>query len=583
MLPKNLKQLNFKKFITLLSFLISLIITQDLKNKTSKISLMRESENEKAGIKIALKQDLILDFQKKYLPLLLEKIGEINIPDQKIDVDAKISTLHIYLTEIKFNIKNLLSENISVLFNSPNFLQIAANKIKGNGSLRVRFKLGFISETDRVNVDVRELDISVRLALKTIESKKSPGKLIPSAQIENIDIALNFDFDIHGSIIAGIASLVKSKIKSLINDQIQNNLKSTIQSTLNDLITENVNNLPVIIPLNLLDLSVDYSLLANPKIIDNYLILNSKGAIINQKIPETENIPYSLPENLPQYDSQGKLAQVFVSDFSLNTAIRTAFLSNLLKVSIDSSEIPEDSPIQFNTTSLDLLIDGFLDVYGKDKLVRFDCESYENFTSPNLTIKENSIEGNLMAFCGIFVQLNSTNNASKITNYEINKENKGLVNDSKFDNAINFTTLVNFKANADLKEKGNITANIIGLGLSKTDFIYSKIPKADPKRFEELVNFSSRLIVPFLNKKYLDDLTVKIPSVDGIYFDDSKLEIKERFIEVNLTPRVTFGAMKFMKSLGIEKVEENSNLNLEDSSEVIEYINRNKFYAGFDK
>merc|ERR1712032_1576723 len=89
-------------------------------------------------------------------------------------------------------------------------------------------------------------------------------------------------------------------------------------------------------------------------------------------------------------------------------------------------------------------------------------------------------------------------------------------------------------------EGGKITANIETLKLSETNFIYSKIPKGNAKRFEELINFSSRLIVPFLNNKYLDDLSVIIPSVDGIYFDDLTLDIKERYLEINLTPKVTF-------------------------------------------
>ena len=107
---------------------------------------------------------------------------------------------------------------------------------------------------------------------------------------------------------------------------------------------------------------------------------------------------------------------------------------------------------------------------------------------------------------------------------------------------LNLITSVIVKANAVLSEGGNITANIKTLNLEKTQFLFSKIPKGSAKRFEELVNFSSRLIVPFLNKKYLNDLSVKIPSFDGIHFDDSKLEIKERYVEINLTPRVTFNS-----------------------------------------
>jgi hypothetical protein len=519
-----------------LPFILFFIILNQIYSKTK---LLSKDESKMAGVKIALKQDLILDFQRKYIPTLLDKIGHISIPDQQIDIDAKIGTLHIYLTGINFSITNLLSDNIFVNFNSPNLIQISAKKITGNGNLRSKFKLGFISETDTVNFDIKDLEISVETALETIESRISPGKLIPSCSITDIKININFDFDIHGSLIAAIAKLVHSKIHDLINDKIQNSLKASIQNTINNLIQENVNKLPVYIPINKFDLSVDYSLVSKPVIIDKYLILNSFGSIVNLNKPESLNIPYSLPENLPDFDKNGKLSQVFFSDFSLNTAIRTLHLTGLLKVSIDSSEIPKDSPVQFNTTSLDLLIDGFIDVYGKDKLVKFDCESYGE--SPEITIPENKAIGNLNAFCGIFVEVENSNSTNNNTNLS-------------FDKAIEFNTSVTVNANAILTEGGKITVNIQSLNLKNTQFLFSKIPKGSANRFEELVNFSSRLIVPFLNKKYLNDLSVEIPSFDGIYFNDSTLEIKERFIEINLTPKVT--AIKNVKALIKNKNEE---------------------------
>ena len=179
----------------LLFFILPFILLIELLSKNT----IKEKSNDLAGVKLAAKQDLILDFQKKYLPQVLNKIGQINIPDQQIEVDVKIGTLHIYLSNINFSITNLLTENISVGFNSPNFLQVSANQVTGNGNLQVQFKLGFIRETDRVNVNVNRLDASVTVALETIESKLTPGKLIPSCTVDNIQINLDFDFDIHGS------------------------------------------------------------------------------------------------------------------------------------------------------------------------------------------------------------------------------------------------------------------------------------------------------------------------------------------------------------------------------------------------
>ena len=49
-------------------------------------------------------------------------------------------------------------------------------------------------------------------------------------------------------------------------------MKASIKNTLNDLIQENIHKFPVYIPINKFDLSVDYSLVSKPEIIDNYLI-----------------------------------------------------------------------------------------------------------------------------------------------------------------------------------------------------------------------------------------------------------------------------------------------------------------------
>lgn len=472
--------------------------------------------NDRAGIKIAANQNLILDFQKKYLPILLSKIGQVTIPDQSFDLDAKIGTLHIYLTQIKFQISNLLTENISVQFSEPSNISVSANQIIGNGQFYIRYKLGFISETDRVEVNVKRLDVKVNFNLETIESHLVPGKLIPSASISNIDISLDFDFDIHGSVIATIADLVKGTIKSYINTQIQNNLKSQIRDTVNQLIVDSVNKLPVYFPIGKYDLAVDYSLVSAPKVLDNYLIINSNGAVVNVNNKESLDNPYTIPDNLPDYDIEGKMSQVFASDYSINTAFRTLHLTKLLKIKVSSDDIPIDSPVQLNTTSLDLIINGLSEVYGKEKLVNIDCETSGD--SPKVNLLENEASGSVVGECSIFVQVDNSTN---------------------YDKALTFNTTITACADALMTEGGNITANINKIHLENSQMIYSKVPKANIKSLENLFNFSTNLIVPFINKKYLKYLTITLPDVDGIYFNDSKVQIQNNYFELNLTPKVT--------------------------------------------
>jgi len=490
------------KFIFAILFLFQLI-----KNSIS---------NDKAGVKIAANQNLILDFQKKYLPILLSKIGQVTVPDQTIDLDAKIGTLHIFLTQINFQITNLLTDNISVQFSEPNNISVSANQISGNGQFYVRYKLGFISETDRVVVNVKRLDVKVYFTLGTIESLLVPGKLIPSASISSIDISLDFDFDIHGSVIATIADLVKGTIKSKINSLIQDNLKSKIRETVNQMISDSVNKLPVYFPIGKYDLAVDYSLVSAPKVLDNYLILNSNGAVVNVNNPESLDNPYIIPDNLPEYDKEGKLAQVFASDYSINTAFRTLHLTKLLKIKVSSDDIPIDFPVQLNTTSLDLIINGLSEVYGKEKLVNIECEISGD--SPKVSLLENEATGSVVGECSIFVQVDNTTN---------------------YDKALTFNTTITASADALMTEGGNITANVNKIHLENSQMVYSKVPKANIKSLENLFNFSTNLIIPFINKKYLKYLTISLPDVDGIYFNDSKVQILNNYFELNLTPKVT--------------------------------------------
>lgn len=469
--------------------------------------------NDRAGVKLAASQKIILDFQKKYLPLLISKIGQISIPDQSVELDVKIGTLHINLSQIIISITNLLSDDISVQFSEPNLVSVFANKISGNGNFNVKFKLGFISETDRVLVDVKRVDAQVTLSLGTIDSSKIPGKLIPTATITKINLNLDFDFEIHGSLIAKIADLVKGTIKSIINDQLQQNIKGIIVENVNNLIAESVEKLPIYIPIGVYDLVVDYSLLSPPKVINDYLIFNSNGAIVNLKNQESLVNPYVIPDNMPDYDEGGKLAQGFLSDFSINTAFRTLHLTKLLKIRVDSNDIPADSPVQLNTTSLDLIINGISEVYGKDRLVEVECNT--EYEPPKIILNEDEAVGEVIGKCTILAQIENT------TNYDV---------------ALQFNTTITAGANAELSEDGNITGKINKIHLKNSQIIFSKIPKANVQNLENLINFSSNLIIPFINNKYLKYLTIPIPSYDGIYFNDSKMKIHKNFFELNLTP-----------------------------------------------
>jgi hypothetical protein len=477
---------------------------------------------EEAGVKIAVSQNVIEGFEKKLLPLLAQELGSLDIPGTQIDVDAGIGTLHIYLQNIHFQISNLISDNVQISFGEPNKILVNANNINGQGHLNVRFKLGFVSETDSVDVKINRVNSQAEVTLARQESSKVKGKMMPTGYISKLNIDLDFDFNISGSVIAFVAGLVKSKIKNYINDQIQSQLKDKIMSETKNLIAHLVDQLPVYAPIGKDGLAIDYSLLSDPKVSNGYLIANSNGAIVNLNYPETLNPPYPYPTNLPDFDTEGKLIQMYLSDFSLYTALNSVFLSNLLDVTVKSEEVPKDSPIGLNTTSLEILVPGISDVYGKDQLV--DVSS-KIVTLPQVLFGSGQVNGTVTVEVSLLVR-----------------------KDQGSEEALRIQTTASLSGDVHVQQEGQIRAFIHYLQLSNSTLIETTVPGAEIKNIEIVFNFAAKIALPIINNKYLNSISINLPSVEGITFNDSTVQIKNNYVEMNVNPQFDQVIMKYVQT-----------------------------------
>jgi len=475
------------------------------------------NSQDRSGVKLALKDDIFYGFEKQYLPLLIEELGKINIPDTHLDVDVGISTLHIVLSQIHFNIANIRAEDIKITLQEPNIVCVKAKNISGNGSLAVHFKLGFLSETDHVNVQVKSVNIDADAVLTTQESQTVPGKLLPSAYISRINLDVDFDFHIDGSLVAFVANLVKSVIKKYINEQIHSKLREIIMDESKLVIADIVSQLPVYVPLGYKGLAIDYSLLSAPRVSNGYLLVNSNGAIVNLDSPISKEVSYKYID-IPDYDPLGKSIQMFLSEYSIETAINTLYETHLLDITINPEDVPKESPIQLNTSSLSILITGLSDYYGKDKKVKI----YTNVTEiPTFEISDNLIKAEVV---------------TELTFY-------ALLDSGEWDEALKFSTKVLASGDAVVQTQGQISGHIHTLQLSESQLIETKIKDANVKNIEIVFNFSSKLIIPILNENFLKNITIKLPTIEGISFDDSTVEIKGGYLEMNVNPK--FESLKF--------------------------------------
>src|SRR4051812_31401279 len=86
---------------------------------------------EKAGARVAIKQDVISEIQKKFLPKVFDELRSITVPDQTLTVDIKIGTIYIYLTNVRAGLSHLFSENVKLTFLEPNKINIQISQIAG--------------------------------------------------------------------------------------------------------------------------------------------------------------------------------------------------------------------------------------------------------------------------------------------------------------------------------------------------------------------------------------------------------------------------------------------------------------------
>jgi hypothetical protein len=259
------------------------------------------------------------------------------------------------------------------------------------------------------------------------------------------------------------------------------------------------------------DLAVDISLVTVPKIESDFIIFNLNGAIVNQKIPSTLNPPFEIPENLLNYDKFGKKLQVFLTDYALNSALYTLQQSDLLEYTIKPEQIQDNKfGLKLDTTFIDFILNGFSNIYGKDRLALINCKAS---TNTKVALTADNIDLLINAECSIFVK-----------------------KDLEYDQAITFGTTILTNVNAEVNENGTIKACINSLSIMNSKIIESKVPDANIVNIEFLVNSFVTIALPIINEKYLKEIHVDIPHFNGLVFDESFAKIAGNYVKVEVTP-----------------------------------------------
>lgn len=474
------------------------------------VSLYFIESSNKGGLIIAIKRDIILEMEQKYLPNLTQQLGDLKLPDQQLDLDIKLTTIKVNLTNILFQNLKLDPKNVEIVLEEPNILKISASQISGVGSFHLEYSMMF-SYNDTVSLTISNLTINAVNTLGSFNSSHIPGKKLPSAKITDIAIDIDFDFEIKGSPVAWFVTLLKKLIKSSMKTKIQELLQTKATNLSEKLITDYVDGLPFYFPIlpKKTSLGFDYSLIDDPIIKDQYLIINSRGAIVDLKHQDAESA-YEFPDNLPDIDLSGKTVQLILTDYSINTALYSLFISGLLNMTVTPSQIPSSIPMVLNTTVLDFPFQGISKHYGKDKLVRINCKADK---APISSIKMEIANASATGICQIDVE----------TAPDV------------YEQALIFNTTLNASGLVNVEQQGKISGQLSSIQMSETKVLFHSFD-LDIHNFEVLFNSLSNIAVPNVNDQFLINKTLTLPTIDGISFSDSILKVHDDAVKIDINP-----------------------------------------------
>jgi hypothetical protein len=460
------------------------------------------------GIKIAINQEVISDYQKIFFPELIAKYSQFSIPDHSDSKKIWFFKISYTVTDIRININNLKSDNVKLSFLAPNQVTLEVSGAQVHGSARAK------STGLSADVDLWANNLKLKLVLSMDSIKRADvDRLVPHATLTSSEIEFDFDYKIGGGfagwILDKIGVFFKGRMKDMLKDMISDMIKIEIPKSIESFSSK----VPVFVDIPKRGLRVDYSLSNQLKVDQGFLLLPLIGTISNlEPFKLDQNLtPSPTPIELPDFDPNGKKIQVTFSSYSLATALRSLFLMYPVDVIYQDYDLPQDSPVRLNTDSLEILLKGIVKKYGKEKPAQFNIKLVE---VPSLNFENDKVISYVVFECTV--------------NIEVAPQN--------IEEVIKFRISVKLGATVILHENSNLMAKVDEVNMLNVKLIDSKLEESNLDWIDEIFNFAGKIGVNLLNDKYLSDTQLSIPSVEGVSFQDSTAKIFPGYIKIDLNP-----------------------------------------------
>ena len=459
---------------------------------------------------------------KEIYPSLKYKINEPQLKNLEIEIINKflnnkdlpipgynfseridfIGTVQFNMTDSKFRFLDLTDKTFEILFDSPDKISIKLYNVKAQISFYYIFRSNFYSNKGTGKIAIKDTSLTMNSKVLRVKNKKDDSKYGPGIEIESFSLeAKDFEFDFeHEGTLEKMIEYILLNGKNAIVQIIKNKFNSDYRPMINKQLLTLSENSTLIFPIPRTKMSVHYSMNQEPKITENYLIMEFEAEVNHPEIKYPKDTI-----KLPDFYETKYAIELMISQYLFDNSLYIAGKDKLL----DGILYNEQSKF-----TVDIIKDCFKNItqkYNKTDLVDLGLFVKE---PPEIIFEEGSayiiINENLTFYT------RKTNTSERVI---------AIAGDSVFEFNVTFSI-----------EKSKIAAKIENGKLKSFKTTYTTFDQDD----ESVVKDSSILItgsISLLNIGIQTALAnMRLPTIAGIELHNFEVKFKEKYVYFGVLP-----------------------------------------------
>jgi LBP / BPI / CETP family, C-terminal domain len=463
------------------------------------------------GVKFGVPQTVFENYKNASIPYYLSNITtnalfdsyQFTALDGILKLDVTINQARIYYYYLNQSLVSIkLDDSQKILVEAPLITFFVKFLWKYSGVADSDSGQGFIS--------IRNSNLNASLSLE-INSEGIPSiytnYLIFKIAESNLTFSGNKNTQLLNTLSFILQNKIKNKLENVIEDYLETDFIESISAYI--LETQALFNIGG-------GISISYALTQNPIISQRFLEVDSLGIFIVTSSPNY-NPPVQGNYTLPTFVANNSQVQLSFSEYSLNTLAYSMYELNFFSLTLNQSELPNNTMFYLDTTHLDALFPG-IGTYGTD----VPCDVIiSTIKSPQVLVSPSSNPGVIL--------LNATLNLEVFVAGGI--EQTAIILESNIQMNVNISLSQPYV-------KSNIqSAGISNLMVKSQNYNSSK--EIDIDGMTGFINLAINFSLPIIDD-YLFRNGFKLPIPKYTTMTNSTVTIKQGYFYILSTPTFNF-------------------------------------------